>query len=330
MSNPGRPAVGHYSLRRARGRTVIELLVSIALGLLILLGVGSLYLGSSQSSRASVNGARLEESAVGLMTLLGSSMRRAGYSEIVGQAGLTRQTTFLYSGPHIRGCTNGRFANIAAGDFGCVPGTAADGDTVAVWFQGDSRRAAPQAETLDCLGNAPPPWNVTGPLAGAVATIPLIRNVYYLDGFADANGPHLMCLGNGSNAPQRLMSGVEQFKVYYGFDDRAVTTTEEILDQPTARSVRDASFVMAPAQQRPGSLSVGWDFVVSVHVCVVLRSQEAGVRASAGTDFVPCPADAAAAASASAAVAGPADGALRRSYNQSFTLRSRATPAPLT
>lgn len=308
------------------GRTLIELLVSIALGLLILLGVGTLYLGANQSARVASNVGSIQESAATVIALIGPAIRRAGYTEIVGVGGRPSDT-FLYNGPHLLGCTNGRFADAANDNFACVNGLPADGDTVAVWFQADNRVAAAQGPTLDCLGNGPlAEWTITGQFAGLVpgGTIPLVRNVYFLD-----NAGNLMCLGNGNATPQPLMNGVEQLKVYYAFDDVAFGPPISVLpDQPTARSIRDAAFINSqPAP--PGGEVDAWDYVISVHVCVVLRSQEAGLRVTAGNDFRPCPVDATEAAGNTALVAGPADGALRRSFTQVFTIRSRSQPSPL-
>ena len=71
-----------------------------------------------------------------------------------------------------------------------------------------------------------------------------------------------------------------------------------------------------------------WDFVVSVQVCLLIRTQEQGT--SLGGDFTPCPADAAQAMNPAliTPVALPADGALRRAYTQVFTVRSRASQSP--
>ena len=76
-----------------------------------------------------------------------------------------------------------------------------------------------------------------------------------------------------------------------------------------------------------GSLTA-WDFVVSVHVCVLIRTPDRGV--AIGNTFVPCP-DTAAQALNTALIepaALPADGALRRAYTQVFTIRSRASQSP--
>ncbi len=307
-----------------RGRTLIELLVSIALSLLILLGVGTLYLGSSQTSRVSSGSATVEENGQILLSLIGRAIRRAGYSEIIGtQAVLGARDNFLYSGPHIRGCTGGRFNNPAADDYSCIADAARVGDTVAVWFQADSRLASPQSDTTDCLGAAAPLVNVaSSQFAGVVAQIPLVRNIYFLD---DAG--NFQCLGNGGGGAQTLSNNVLDFRVYYGFDDVSYASPTGVTERPNAGSIRTAAEVSS--LPNVGSLSP-WEFVVSTHVCLLLRTQEGGLSAADGTvvarEFRPCPADTAEAASGAPLAAQPADGALRRAYVQVFTVRSRSTP----
>lgn len=318
---------------RQRGRTLIELLVSIALGVLILLGVGTLYLGANQTTRVTTNVSVMEESAGTIVALLGASVRRAGYSEIVGQ-GQDHRTSFLYSGPPLRGCTNQHYGVVAGDPLSFACGGAAQlagNDVLVVWYQADSRVTVSQADTPDCLGNTAPLWTVAEPSLAiavpAVGALPasqirLVRNIFYVD-----PAGNLMCEGSGNAAPQPLVPGVEQFRVFYGFDDvaNAPSNRVSVVAEPVARSLRDAAFI--DAQPVTGNVS-GWNFVVSVHVCVVLRSQEVGVRVGTAT-YQPCPADAVEAAGDVPAVAPPGDGAFRRAFNQVFTLRSRSTPAPL-
>jgi type IV pilus assembly protein PilW len=305
------------------GRTLIELLVAIALSLLILLGVGTLYLGANQSARISGNVASVEETGQILLSLLGSAIRRAGYSEIVGTDPGVR-LNLLYDGPTVRGCVNQHFEDPNAGDFDCVAVAGGTGDALAIWYQADSVLAAAQGASLDCLGNAAPMWAITNPsYAGRVpgGQLPLVRNVYF------ARNGSLFCLGNGNPNPQPLADNVLDFKVYFGFDDDGYANAANTGERPSARSIRTANEINALA---PANLISPWDFVVSVHVCVLIRTPEAGTTAGAGATFRGCPQNAAEAAGEAPAQALPADGAIRRAYTQVFTVRSRAAPTPAT
>jgi type IV pilus assembly protein PilW len=302
------------------GRTLIELLVAIALGLLILLGVGSLYLGANQSTRSMTGLASAEESGAVALRLVGNAIRRTGYSEIIGTEVNALRGNLLYSGPLVRGCKGVAFDDIAAGDFDCGAATAAP-DVLALWFQSDNALASPQGATDDCQGIAVP----AGPVANAeyaarVANIGVVQNAYRID----AN--RLQCRGNGG-AWVTLLEGVEDLKVYYGFDDVAFANAVVWTERPLARSIRGADEIHALTD--PSPIISRWDFVVSIHVCVLVASTEQGVTAQAGQTHQLCPQTAdQARGTVVIPTATSADGRVRRAFSEVFTLRSRATPVP--
>ncbi len=311
--------------RAQAGRTLIELLVAIALGLLILLGVGSLFLGANQSTRTTSSISSAEESAQIALTLIGNAIKRAGYSEIIGTSVTGVRGNLLYSGPILRGCSGVPFNNPGTGDFGCT-GTGTAPDSLAVWFQADSALASPQGATEDCLGNtvAASAANITNAdyATRLGANIAVVRNVYRI------NGGNLECLGNGNAAAQTLVTGVEDFRVYFGFDDTAYANAAGWALRPTGRSIRDAADLRDNFPDPAPGIS-RWDFVVSVHVCVLVRSDETGITAQAGQTYARCPQTAAqAAGTAAVPTATSADGRVRRAYSQVFTVRSSATPTP--
>lgn len=320
---------------RQSGRTLIELLVAIALGLLVLAGVASLYFGASRSGRVAGNVAAVEEGGQIALSLMGNAVRRAGYAEIAG-TNSTARFNLLFDGPHVRGCSDGRdFVNAAAAnpvnaDFACTGGAVPNrvGDTLAVAFQADAVLAAAQAATVDCIGNNPPNRPASAAFAGAApgGVVPVVQNVYFVERRpADLTG-NLMCAGNGNpGQPQPVLNGVEDFRVFYGFDRAAFQLAGGTGAPPSASSLLTAADVNALP---PVGLLTGWDFVVSVQVCVLVRTQDPGT--SLGNTFIPCPADAAQARNPAliAPVALPADGAFRRAYTQVFTIRSRASQSP--
>ena len=335
LMNPMSHAVPLRSMRVERGRTLIELLVAIGLGLLILLGVGTLFMGSNQSSRASVSVASAEETGQVILSSIGAAVRRAGYAEIVGVSEKPSRSDLLYSGPHVQGCVGANFVLDGAGDpvldgngfFTCGATVAGAPDSLAVVFQADSVISSPQGPTADCLGQAALLVAIADPNYRARVVggqLPLVRNIYAL------NGTDLTCRGNGNaGVPATLIGEVEDFKVYFGFDDDARATPLANTGRPVARTLRDATYIRGLNAAGPNFPP--WDFVITVHVCVLIRSVETGVTAQTGTpQHMPCPQTAAEAAgtTAIAAVNSPADGRVRRAYSQVFTVRSRAAPAP--
>lgn len=64
---------------RQSGLTLVELLIAMALGLLVLLAVVSLYVGSRQTFRIQEDSARLQETGRYAIETLGRSIRQAGF-----------------------------------------------------------------------------------------------------------------------------------------------------------------------------------------------------------------------------------------------------------
>lgn len=322
------------------GRTLIELLVAIALGLLILLGVGTLYLGANQSTRVATNIASAEETGQIVLAAIGNAIRRAGYAEVLGTDWNPSRQDLLYSGPHLQGCMGSDFERDAGnnptidnGKFKCVGETPNVPDSLVVVFQGDNVVASSQGATTDCLGQAPAMVDITNPDYAARVVggkMPLVRNVYYLSQPVDGMR-NLLCKG-GDNAAATLIGNVEDFKVYFGFDDVAFgdPTTDATLGNPVARSVRTAAELNGLTTSNP--LYPAWDFVVTVHVCVLVASNDRGVTTQPGAaTHTPCPQTANEAAGIDPIIDMPslADGRIRRAFSQVFTVRSRAKPAPV-
>lgn len=313
------------------GRTLIELLVSLALGMLILLGVGTLYLGANQSARVTQSLSAIEESGQVVMSIIGAAVRRAGYSEIIGTSEIAR-SNLLFRGPHLRGCPNGYFfktpsvAVPTSTDLDCVTTTAGGkkGDSIQIAFQADNVLAPSQGPTLDCLGAAPPTRPAPPVFAGRVTggVVPVVQNIYYL-----TENNVLMCLGNGGPTPEPLLQDVEDFRVFYGFDDAAFKAGGTIGTGNSLLSAADLN-AMTPI----GDLSP-WDFVVSIHICALVRTAQQGVTTNtsgSASAYTPCPTTPAEATGVPAAKPQPTDGRIRRAYTQVFTVRSRAAQSPTT
>lgn len=75
MSRPPRP----LNAARQRGLTLVELMISLTLGLLITLAIGYLYTGSRQTYRVNDNVARMQENGRYAMEMIGRDLRMAGY-----------------------------------------------------------------------------------------------------------------------------------------------------------------------------------------------------------------------------------------------------------
>ena len=302
------------------GRTLIELLVAIALGLLILLGVGTLYLASNQSTRVATNVASAESVGQVALTLIGNSIRRAGFSEIIGTEYSGLSNNVLYQGPTLRACTGARFGSDNPNN-ACAATVAGAPDAIAIWYQADNALASSQGATDDCVGTQPALQAVAnGHYVPRIAQIRVVQNNYFVV------GNNLRCAGGADEQP--LLTGVEDLKVFFGFDDFGYTNPAVLDVIPAARSIRTATYINGLAA--PSPLFSPWDFVISVTACVLVRTEEAGVSAQgAAVTYTPCPQTADQAAGlAPIPTVTVNDGRVRRAYSQTFAIRARGKPSP--
>lgn len=326
----------HRSTLRSHGRTLIELLIAMAISLVIIAGVSSLYLSSSGVSRLAGEAGTAEESGQIAMYVIGGAVRMAGYGEILGSDyGSQNQT--LFDGAYVRGCTNSRFAvplPMTPLQFPCS--VAGAQDALYVRFQARPQVAAisdverDRVALADCVGNQTPADETIDPLSGrAGAGVPrrMVTNVFALAPNA-AGALALYCNGSGGAGNLPLVENVVEFKVFYRLDDAAYFAGAGGATNaaPLGGSVRDAAFINGLS----AAIVDPWNYVVAVVVCVTVATNEGGVATSLPPNSTPtCPVTPAQ-ASTGLALTGPnpPGGVLHRSYSQVFTIRSHATATP--
>lgn len=120
------PMACRQDIRQA-GLTLVEMMISMTIGLLILLAIGSVYVGSRQTYRLQEDNARLQETGRYAMEVIGRSIRQAGFWNVPLSA---ISTATGFGGTAIVG-TNG---------------AASAPDTLTVQYDG-------LASDRDCLGN---------------------------------------------------------------------------------------------------------------------------------------------------------------------------------
>ena len=176
------------------GLTLLELMISLSLGLLLLTGIGTIYVGSNQTYRVQEQNARIQESGRYALDVIGRSLRQAGYMDLPASPIVNK---VVFAGTPVGG-TNGA-------------GTASD--TVTVEYDG-------VLNDRDCEGTNVTDAIITADddaaiLAGGIADRAIvIRDAIRL------NGTDLQCDGNldGGVDHQPLVSNVEDLQFLYGVD----------------------------------------------------------------------------------------------------------------
>jgi len=185
----------------ARGFTLIELMVGLTLGMLLSLVVAQLFSNSREASRATEDGARVQESARFATEVLGRTVRIAGYKN--NPAGLSSDV-FPAGALALEG-TDGA-------------GTASD--TLIVRFQGGGAVSGTADSTiLDCLGNPVAP--------DYTATYNKAYNKFSISNGADGRNA-LYCSNDPAvNPGTELVPGVEAMQVIYGEDTGTLDGTAD-------------------------------------------------------------------------------------------------------
>lgn len=314
----------HRAPSGQRGRTLIELIIALSISVGILFGMSVYYETASKSARVAHQMSSLNEEAPLAMLMIGQAIKRAGYGEIIGTGYIgTGQT--MFDGPHLRACRSGTFTNPAAGDFSCTAGPAGSPDALMVRFQADSVVAPDQFGTMNCAGGAAVPTPIANPAHVANGTaVPIIENIYTI------SFQRMLCSGNGS-APEVLAHDVVDFKVFFGYDQAGATLALAggAGVAPLASMIVDPDFVAAAQAAFVSPTVSAWDFVVSVHACVVMKTRDAASTVISGPyAYTGCPRTPAEVASGNGPALSSSDGTIHKTFSQVFTVRSRATGSP--
>ena len=324
------PGVTHRLLQR--GRTLIELIISMAIGLVIVAGVASLYMSSSGISRTANQIGTVEQTGQLALLIIGEAVKQAGYGEIIG-SDFSGQNQTLFDGAHIRGCTGQRFTD----PFGTPPDLSCSGaftgDTLYVRFQARPVVAvmdaveADRITTTDCLAQAAPNELVDPTVLrpGSGVSRPMVTNVF----FYDAAALTLNCLGSGGGAAQVLLRDVVEFRVFFRFDEAAyaIGASGDTNAAPFGSSIRNAANAAPGINGLLGPVDP-WNYVVSALVCITIRTNEMGVAATGVNNVPRCPATAAEAETGLALTTPTTDGRIHRTFSKVFTIRTRATANP--
>lgn len=276
----------NMNLRYEQGRTLVELMISMTIGLIIMLAVSTLYVTNTQTYRVTDDKALLEEDGRLALATIAFNLRMAGYGQLTDASPLRNAgggvTNFTNAGQALQGCTGGFTAPLAI-PMTCT-GSAANPDSFLVRYVIDSDNANQSAGLpTDCLGQT---------VAGGI-----VENRFYVQLNPTTNRRELFCAGNGGTVNgaanfafpgQPIADNVVDMKVTYGYDQDDNQSVDGFY---TAASLASGTSVPMPAYKDPDpsllppetqALMTDRFFkVLSAKVCIVMRS--------ANDNLVPAP-----------------------------------------
>lgn len=246
------------SRHKQRGLSLIELMISMALGLVLVAGAAQIFLTNTQAFRLQTNISGAQEAGRLGLEILMADLRRAG---VDGPSGILAGKSLEYG-------VTGRDSSATTA---AISGLLADSDEVTVAY-----KVPPEVGTMsDCEGH----------VAAAGTTI-VNRYFIKLDGNPDI--PALFCEGKVDGTPAvasggvALIRGVESFQVQYGlaasYGAKAVKGNG--FTAPV-RYVLGGNGTIADVDGAPGIDEKDAVIVAAIRIAMLVRSESgiAGVRA---------------------------------------------------
>lgn len=245
-----------------RGFSLIELMISITIGLVLMIFVTNLFFSSFFSARLNDDNAWIQEDAHVAMTMMGRSLMQAGYGNM-----LTAVTTD-FTGTGFKACQNGFRIPLTA-DFQCKKSGSTE---FIVSYMVSSEKDERTGRHIwgksgeDC--NAALPSN--GALAGPASTA--VVNRYFTQNSDGANA--LFCEGNGKpeggqKAAQAMLNNVDKMSLVYGVD-----TNGKYAPSAFFNNANDVDALpLSPLKKK------NWDQVINVRLCLELHSDNQVISA---------------------------------------------------
>lgn len=274
---------------RVRGVTLIELLVSLVIGLLLAIAASATYLFSKQSYSAVTENSQMEENGRFALTLLVRYIQSAGNVMLNPQATAAQGALDV----KIRGCDLG-FVNARSGtgpaDIACRTATPAGerrSSSVSTFFETDAPSlTGARFEGFNCIGDGAAAKTTTG-LTGLITTTYQASSHLFIstETVPTANGG-TTTMGQLSCAPENSTTGALSLSqpLIPGIEQLAVTYLLPSVPTVSGEVPRLAQSPLTAAQVAAANR---WGEVVAVDLCVLTRSiQPAGN--DTGTQYTDC------------------------------------------
>lgn len=334
-----------------RGVTLIELMVSLTIGMVIMVAVISAYLGASGASRSAEAIGRMNEDGQTALAILTQQLRMAGVnpsqsdrSTVTIGSNLRNNSVPLHNtltnAFAIRGCDL-KFSDVTTATAGttsaltCGHAASSTGpDSISIAYEADRYNtvATSAGVPTDCMGSGltamspAPTYLKSDEATTATATIYQAENRFYIGTSTYVVNPTLYCKGNASPNGQPLVENIEDLQLSYGVVDPASAALAYVSVTPTFTTTLVVGYLSAYQLDTTTTLaSLGianpatpatetrWNAVKTVRVCVLVRSENPVTDNSASAKYLNC----------NGTLTTPTDKRLRRAYTTTVVLRNQ-------
>jgi type IV pilus assembly protein PilW len=264
-------------MRRARlpgaaGFSLVELLISLAIGLAMIVFVTDLFLRSKGSYDLHDEYGRLQQEARLAMALIGRNLSQAGFGRPLG-IGAQLQTSF--TGRAFFACDSGFRQPEQAGPGDCA-GSGSAASAFEVSYVVDGTVNSNTGAGTDCNGQAVP-RNAEGER--------IVINRFYLKPVEGA-GRALYCTGNGNPIGQPVLGNVEAMQLTYGVSEAHSARPNRFLGRADAVLAGERDTGAANGANGANEANSAFGSVVSVALC--LQTVSSHTVPAAPQSFVDC------------------------------------------
>ena len=328
-----------------RGVTLIELLISITIGMIIMVAVIGAYIGASGAGRSAEAIGRMNEDGQAALTILTQQLRMAGvnpsqpdrssatlgFSARGNTVPLHNSVTNAYA---IRGCDlkfSNVTANVTPSGLTCGHATGSAGpDSISISYEADRYNTVPTTAGVptDCMGSGITPsaanYLKSDGVTPMAVTIYEAENRFYIGTSTYVRNPTLYCKGNATLNEQPLVENIEDLQFTYGTVNTATTTSPIYVSvTPTFTTTLVLGYLKAYGVDNdtttlPGAAGTAtparWNSVKTVRICVLVRSENPVADSLASARYIDCN---------GTLITAPPDTRLRRAFTTTVVLRNQ-------
>jgi type IV pilus assembly protein PilW len=261
------------------GMSMVELLVSVALGMLVVLGAGTMLLASNNGYLQHVEASRLNDNGTYALEIIGRAIRQTGFASWESSAGpvLVRPE----DSASVSGADGRSVSKNANGIDNLLTASVNGSDVLALRFFGAGTGTGGDGSAINCAGFG----------AGATGSAGERGwNIFYVA--RDAGGEaELRCKyrGESSWGSEAIVRGVDSFQVLYGLDtDQPADGVANRYLNAAAIAQLDSGLVLSGSGTAAADEFNGktwWKRVVSIRIGLLLHGERSGAAGNERLTF---------------------------------------------
>jgi type IV pilus assembly protein PilW len=253
---------------RQRGLTLVEIMVSLAIGMLVVLVASALLVGANGNYLNHGESLRLQDGGRYALDIVGQAVRQAGYVNWDGATAPVALVAELEAG--VAGLDARALSRGAEGIEAPLPGAVNGSDVLALRYSGSGAGGNGDGSVLNCAG-----FGVAAPASPAGRGWSIFYVAVGSDGEAELRCKYRGANGWGADA---IVRGVDSFQVLYGIDsDTPADGTPNVYVNATALEALDDALALlganAAERARDRLRKTWWKRVRSIRIGLLLHGE---------------------------------------------------------